>query len=169
MGKNKDSLRNRELIIQNLASAANVQHIRTDKALLYRSDTSSLSEHNEHYTALLRAYVEDFKENSIKKRNNKDELFGIAKCLLLFVPLLTLIFLIVTLFLFAFKKINFFETLPGLITALVSLLGTYMVIPQMITKYLFNKKEEEHLANIISKIQEYDRDIRNISKNNSEI
>ena len=35
-----------------------------------------------------------------------------------------------------------------------------MVIPKMITKYLFNEKEEEHLAEIISKIQEYDRDIR---------
>ena len=42
----------------------------------------------------------------------------------------------------------------------VYMLGTFMVVPQMITKYLFNKKEEENLAAIISKIQKYDRDIR---------
>ena len=36
-----------------------------------------------------------------------------------------------------------------------------MMIPKMITRYLFNKSEEEHLAEIIGKIQEYDKNIRN--------
>lgn len=165
--KDKDAFRQKELILQNLATATNVQQIKTDDALLHRSDASSLSEHNEHYTALLRAYVEDFKENSKNKRKNKEDLFKIAKKLLIFVPLGTFILLIATLGLFLFDKIDIFESLPGLFTALASLLGTYMVVPQMITKYLFNKNEEEHLAAIIGKIQEYDRDIRNISKNSN--
>ena len=169
MGKDKETLRKKELILQNLATATNVQQIKTEDALLHRSDASSLSEHNEHYTALLRAYVEEFRENSQNKRKNKEDLFNIAKKLLIFVPLGTFIFLIATLGLFALDKISIFESLPGLFTAIASLLGTYMVVPQMITKYLFNKKEEEHLAKIISKIQKYDRDIRNISKKNSDV
>ncbi|MBD5511785.1 MAG: hypothetical protein HDR08_11135 [Lachnospiraceae bacterium] len=169
MGKAKETLRKKELILQNLLTATNVQQIKTEDALLHRSDTSSLSEHNEYYTALLKAYVEEFRENSQNKRKNKKDLFDIAKMLLVFVPLGTFIFLIATLCLFAYDKINIFESLPGLFIALTSLLGTYMVVPQMITKYLFNKKEEKRLAKIISKIQKYDRDIRNISKNNNDV
>ena len=51
------------------------------------------------------------------------------------------------------------EALPGLISAITTLSGTFMIISQLITEYLFNK-EEKHLAESISKIQEYDRDIR---------
>lgn len=44
--------------------------------------------------------------------------------------------------------------------ALGSLLGTYILIPKMITGYLFNEKEEKYLSEIIGKIQDYDKDIR---------
>lgn len=168
MGKNKEVLTQKDLIIQNLSNFSNAQCIRTDDALR-RSDASSLTEHNIYYTTLLRAYVEDFKNTSIKKRKNQEELFKVAKNLLLFIPLLTFLFLIVTIVLFGFNKVDFVETLPGLFTALASLLGTYMVIPKMITKYLFNENEEEHLAQIIGKIQKYDKDIRNISKSSDDV
>ena len=80
--------------------------------------------------------------------------------LLMWIALCTAIYIFTTLALLAFGIINIVETLPGIIAALVSLIGTFMVVPQMITEYLFNKEEEQHLTNIISKIQEYDRDIR---------
>ena len=80
--------------------------------------------------------------------------------MLLWIPMATIIFMFVTLFCLAIGKVDVIETLPGLFTALATLLGTFMIVPQMITKYLFNKKEEEHLAEIISKIQKYDKDIR---------
>ena len=60
----------------------------------------------------------------------------------------------------ALGYIDVIESIPGLLASVLSLIGTFMAVPQMITKYLFNEKEEEHLAKIISKIQEYDRDIR---------
>lgn len=59
-----------------------------------------------------------------------------------------------------FWNYKYCRNFAGIIAALVSLIGTFMVVPQMITEYLFNKEEEQHLTNIISKIQEYDRDIR---------
>lgn len=160
MGKTKDNSDNKKLIIQNLENIIGAQQVKSDEALLHKSDASSLSEHNEQYTALLKAYVEDFKRNSENKRKNKEELFKIAKGLLVCIPTCTVIFMFVTLILLALDRINMLESLPGLATVLVSLIGTFMVVPQMITKYLFNKKEEDHLAEIISKIQEYDRNVR---------
>ncbi len=147
----------REVVHRNRPPEGN--NIRTDEEL-HNSDTTNLSEHNKQYTILLEAYVKDFVNNSENKRKNKLEMYKISKILLIIVLISTLIYLLITLFLLAFNKISIIESLPGLITVLTSLIGTFMVIPKMITKYLFNEKEEEHLAEIISKIQEYDRDIR---------
>lgn len=148
-----------KLVKENLKNFDKAQLVKSDKAL-YKSDTSSLSKHNKQYTVLLKAYVEDYRYNSENKKKHKEDLFKIAKRLLILIPILIIIYIFVTLFLLAYNKIDFLESLPGLFVALTSLIGTFMVIPQMITEYLFNKSEEEHLTNIIGKIQEYDRNIR---------
>lgn len=149
-----------ELIKQNLKRIHINQRIESDEGLLHKSDTSSLSKHNKQYTALLKAYVKDFIRNSESKKKNKEDLFKIAKNLLIWIPIFSGVFIFATLSCLAFNLIDVIESLPILFTALTSLLGTFMAVPQMITKYLFNEKEEENLAAIISKIQEYDRDIR---------
>lgn len=161
MGKEKDISKNRELVKQNLNSIlGGATQVESDGELLHKSDTSNLSEHNKQYTELLKAYVEDFKENSKNKRKNKEKLFKIAKLLLFFIPTTTIILMFVILFCLANNKVSILDAIPELIVALTTLLGTFMTIPKMITKYLFNKDEEEHLAKIIGKIQKYDRDIR---------
>lgn len=43
---------------------------------------------------------------------------------------------------------------------MTALISTFMTVSKMITKYLFNKYEEEHLTEIIGKIQEYDINIK---------
>ncbi|GFH96393.1 hypothetical protein IMSAGC003_02949 [Lachnospiraceae bacterium] len=156
----RDYKRDEKLITENLKKIQSSQRVQTDEGLLYKSDTSSLSKHNTQYTTLLKAYVKDFKKNSKNKRKNKEDLFKIAKKLLIWTPIVSGFFILLTLGCLVFNLISVVETLPILFTSLTSLLGTFMVVPQMITKYLFNKKEEENLAAIISKIQKYDRDIR---------
>ena len=121
---------------------------------------TSLSAHNEQYTELLKAYVEDFKRNSLDKKKNKQELFKIAIRILFLITISTILLMFVTLLCLSLGVVDVLGTSLELIAALTTLLGTFMIIPKMITKYLFNKKEEENLANIISKIQDYDRQIR---------
>lgn len=137
----------------------NMMPVESDQEL-HRGDTDSLLEHNLHYTALLKAYVDDFKWNSYKKMQNKQTLFYIAVGMLISVPIVSFLLIIGTLICMAFGTITVLESLPGVLAALTTILGTFMMIPKMITKYLFNKKEEEHLSDIIGKIQEYDKDIR---------
>ena len=158
MAKAKNN--SKEIITQNIENIKDAPQIKSYEALLYNSDTSSLSEHNRQYTELLKAYVKDFQQNSLDKKRNKKQLFIIAKGLLVFTPVITVLYMFVTLGCLVFQKIDFLESLPGLFTALASLIGTFMVVPQMITKYLFNKNEEKHLSEIIGKIQEYDKEIR---------
>ena len=127
---------------------------------LHRGDTNSLLAHNLYYTTLLKAYVNDFQLNSSRKMENKQLLFKIAMGMLVSVPTVCFLLIIVSMICVACGTITVLESLPGILTALATILGTFMMIPKMITKYLFNKKEEKHLANIISKIQDYDKDIR---------
>lgn len=160
MGSAKEDFTEESLVERNLENINDDLRVKKDDRLLYKSDTSSLSAHNQQYTELLRAYVFDFRENSNAKRKNKTSMFRIAKGLLIGIPAAIIMFLLLCLLCLALDKVTVIEILPEIVTALVTLLGTFMVIPQMITKYLFNKKEEENLALIIGKIQEYDRDIR---------
>lgn len=166
--ENKTDLSSKRYIIQQILERKNnIQPVVSDDALRI-SDTSSLSEHNELYTILLKTYVEDFKDNASYKKVNKQKLFTISKNLLFWIPFITLVFMFSTLFLMAFDKIAIVEALPELITSMVTLLGTFMVIPKIITKYLFNKEEEKYLAEIIGKIQEYDSNIRGGLSNKTE-
>lgn len=149
-----------EVIKRNMENLTESMEVDSDQALLRRSDTSNLSEHNNQYTELLKAYVNDFKENSSQRRKNKQIMFWIAIILLIGITAAIVLFMYITLLCLVNDKMDVLETLPGLITAIATLLGTLKIIPQLITEYLFNKEEEKHLTEIISKIQEYDRDIR---------
>lgn len=124
----------------------------------------ALSVHSEQYTKLLKTYVSNFEKNEEEKQKNRKILFKIAMGLLVFIPIIMLLYQIVTLLCLIWGKIDVLDCVPGLLTALATFVGTYMTIPKMITKYLFNKKEEEHLATIIEKTQDYDRKLRNLKK-----
>lgn len=154
------NLNDKEIIERNLESITLAQQVDSDGELLHKSDASSLFKHNEQYTLLLKSYVKDYINNSKNKFESKKDFYKIAKWLLIGVTSFTALFMIATLVCLALGIIDVLESLPGLFAILTSLVGTFMVIPKMITKYLFNKKEEDHLAEIISKIQEYDRNIR---------
>lgn len=153
---------NRNLIEHILNRNDNRQQVSSDEEL-HQSDNSNLHQHNAQFTALLEAYVKAFEKNSTKKIENKQEVFKIAKFLLLSIPISTIFLLFITLFLLISDKVDVLEILPGLTAALISLIGTFVVIPKMIIKYLFNKEEEKYLAEIIGKIQEYDKNIRDKS------
>lgn len=159
------SLSNEEQDAQTLISQ-NTEHITTDSQilvsseLLQKSDTTNLSAHNKQYTLLLQSYINYFNVTSKDKRKNKKILFTISMILLVGIPVVTILIMLIILYCLATDKIDVFESLPELIATLLTLFGTFIIIPKMITKYLFNKKEDDHLANIISKIQEYDKNIR---------
>lgn len=155
----EENIQDRVIITENIATLNENGRVATDDML--NNDKRSLSEHNEQFSKLLKAYVDDFEKNSVQKRKNKEIIFKIAKNLLIWVPVAVFLFISGTLMGIIAQKIDMLEGFASLFTALGTLIGTFMMIPKMITRYLFNKSEEEHLAEIIGKIQEYDKNIRN--------
>ncbi len=155
-----EELAEENLINSNLPDDSGEQTVDSDSKLLRNSDTNSLSAHNDQYTALLKAYVDNFKSISTDKKKHKTDMFKIAKRLLFWIPIATFVIIFASLYCVVTGKLTAVEVLPELVTALGTVIGTFWVIPQMITGYLFNEKEEEHLKEVIGKIQDYDRDIR---------
>lgn len=156
------SLNNNEqvMVTNNLKYISKYEEVDSEDALLRKSDTSNLTKHNEQYTTLLKVYVNNFHKVAIDKRAHKRILFYVSIFLLIIITLATIALMFLSLYYLVTDQADTLEVIPQLIASLSSFLGTFIVIPKIITKYLFNKKEEENLANIIEKIQQYDRDIR---------
>ena len=51
------------------------------------------------------------------------------------------------------------DLLAALVPSLVSLITSFIVIPKVIAKYLFNIKEENSMVEIIKSLQSYDDDL----------
>lgn len=148
------------LVNQNLPDETNAQELDSDDKLLHSSDTNSLSAHNEQYTEILKAYVTNYKRSSAYKRKASRYLFNISMGLLIALPALVVVSVIIAMLCVVFGGAKVLDLLPALITALGTFAGTYMLIHEIIAKYMFSEKEEEHLTDIIDKIQEYDKEIR---------
>lgn len=138
-----------------------VNEVRSDKKLadLKESDNRNLSKHNKQYTKLLKAYITNYEENAKLKREKKECVFQLATGLLIISPMILMIFLAISIGLIA-NGVDAYAFIPEIVAAFGTTISCIFVVFKIITKYLFDKNEEKHMATIISQIQRYDTTIR---------
>lgn len=124
---------------------------------LMESDTDSMKIHNQCFNQLLKAYVKNADKNLNTKLSLKITFFYICVVILI---LITISMVLISMFaLFNnFEKSTLFSIL---LTNAVSFLTSFIVLPKIIAKYLFNTEEEKNMTEIVKSIQAYDKDIRN--------
>lgn len=152
-----------EIINKQMSSMVSTQEVSNDSDLV-QLDNKNLNEHSEQYTNILKAYCETYKNNSTDKLNSRKIMCICSIIILVAVTLFIGVTIIFVLVLVACGKNNIPVFISTIISSLVTFGGTYLVIPKMITGYLFNKEEENNLKEIIAKIQEYDLQVRNQNK-----
>lgn len=144
------------------------QKTNDEKYLLY-------IEHGNQYTDLLKFYIKNVRISNILKIVLKISFFII---IILIMVVLSLFFgysiyksfeIIDNLdILQDNSKHNSIESIIGVIGTLISSFTTLLVsiikLPEIIAKYLFNRKEEAHMSKIIENIQNYDVQIYSIEK-----
>lgn len=115
---------------------------------------NAMSEHSARYTKLLEEYIENSKRTAEQKKRFKDIFFKVAIWTLC---LSFLLFAVICLY-FSTQDCSEIdiEDLSGLISSLIGLLSLYIIIPRIIAEYLFNVKEDEHMAKIVKSVQKYD-------------
>lgn len=81
--------------------------------------------------------------------------------------LLTGILFAVTYMVFSYPDIKFdIESIIAIVATIgTAFVSSFIVIPQIITKYIFNIKEDESMINIVKNIQMHDLAIRSDIKN----
>ena len=69
----EENTQDRVIITENIATLNENGRVATDDML--NNDKRSLSEHNEQFSKLLKAYVDDFEKNSVQKRKKQRNYF----------------------------------------------------------------------------------------------
>ena len=111
-------------------------------------------DHDNAYTAILDAYVDNLKKTMERKRTFKTWFFAIS-CFLLVSVFWALVY---TIWLSSKKPAtDILEWCSAVLPALGSFLTVFIVIPKIIAEYLFNLEEEKYMSEIIKNIQDYDK------------
>ncbi len=165
----------------------------TDKTLIQNAGIADLlkqhgknmDEHSKHYGNILSAYSKNVERTLSMKRKFKIIFFVFALASLLFTSVV--FYLIVNkAFNYIGKGYSNFSIISTLLSAVISIITVYNVIPQIIAEYLFNKEEDKTMTDYVSKIQGYDsslmqyifseepntaskEDVKEVSGENSEI
>ena len=111
---------------------------------------TGLASRDTHYTELLENYKRLTRARNVLKEIHKWIFFWliVVACALVVVFLIHYI---------NDMKNTINEHSVAVVTAIVSLITTVISVPIIITKYLFNTKEDDNIAHIISKTQEHDK------------
>lgn len=106
------------------------------------------------YTELLKSYVNITQIRNVIKEIHKWLFFWIiaVSCVIV----LTLVYKTITRLLSFEDEAMIFQSIPIFISAFVSCITAVVAIPLTITKFLFNAKEDDNIANIIQHMQEHD-------------
>lgn len=148
--KKKDSYHH---IFDNYISKAPFLSYREDKRLGSLMTTEIISRNSE-YSKLLKSYVRISRWRNVLKEVHK-WLFFWGVIAAGFVVILTS-YRIVSPIIKAKNVSLVIEATPTLITAFVSFISTITAIPLVIAKFLFNTKEDDNIAALITHTQEHD-------------
>lgn len=138
---------------------------------LWTNDIDAVIEHNRSYSFILKSYSKNLKASSELKLKLKKEFFNQC-CLILGVIVLVLVLVIIwtTFRILSYPEIKFDTN--GITTVLATLAGTFLtsfiVLPYVISKYLFDTEEEKHLMNVLKIIKAYDLYVRKHLNNGKE-
>ena len=127
------------------------------------NDEISMRHHNEAYTKILEAYSDTLKTNLENKNQYKRKFFYC--CLYTLRPLAfgfpaILTIIIGYILLYPDNHLDI-KSIVTVITAMsAAFISSFMILPKIITQYLFNLDEEKNIREIIKNIQEHDKVIR---------
>lgn len=127
-------------------------------------DIDSVRGHAESYSQLLKGYTTHLCATLKFKRIAKMIFFGVVTLLLLVTASLLAVVVWHICTRVQVTEVEDISVIMSLVAALISAFGAFMsaiiVLPKIVAKYLFNRGEEESIANIVGNMQQYDRDIR---------
>lgn len=118
--------------------------------------------HSQSYSTLIDTYIDIVGKNADLKRKLKEKFFNITMGILVVLALIFCTLIGVVCYGIVKKKITSQFTanmITALVSAAVSLVVSLIKIPQIIAEYLFDKKEDRVMNNLIRDIQISDKEM----------
>ena len=121
----------------------------------------NITNHNDKFTKLLESYTDFVSTTLNKKIKMKSCFFWLSYIVLIVVVLITIASLFVVIISAGRDNFEIQDYILPIVTAIVTFLTSFIVIPKIIAEYLFNSNEESVMKDIVNSIQEYDKNIKN--------
>lgn len=125
------------------------------------SDENLLKKHNQSFVNLLNNYVVSSDKSQKHKRGMKIAFFVITMVIVIMLILSFVATIFAGLYMRSVKNISILELLAPLITSFASVITSIIILPKIIAEYLFDKSEDDRLSQIVSNMQNYDKELRN--------
>lgn len=115
-----------------------------------------IDKHEALYTDILKTYTDNINKTLLAKHEYKQCFFWVSIIILI----TTFILLAGVLGSISSGTIHtdFLGYIPLIASTTITFLTIFIVIPKIITKYLFNSEEEKYMYQIIKSIQDYDKE-----------
>lgn len=147
-----------------LGRHSHLSEVSTEQSLR-ESDAYLLKRHNESFVNLLSNYVESSNVSQKHKRRMKIFFFGIIMFIITVLSLSFVAIILFGLYMQSKGNVKMLDLLVPIIASFSSVIISIYVLPKIIAEYLFDKREDDRLSNIVSNMQEYDKEIRKHQKN----
>lgn len=114
-------------------------------------DDGGLKTRSDIYNSILSDYQKSIHDTLVAKKVYKIITYIIVSLILIAITTTTIILF------FMYSNLEMVEWLAIVIPVMISFLATFIIIPQIITNYLFDKNEETHMTELLKILIEYDR------------
>lgn len=135
------------------------------------SGTDAHRQYTEAYVSILNTYNKQLTNSTDQKRNLKANFFNLIKLIMIILIILFSISVIASFAIFILMIVFQYSSaavITGAITAMLSTFATIVLsilkLPKIIASYLFNKKEDSQMNDIIENIQKYELDAVKLEK-----
>lgn len=138
-----------------IAQGTPAEQVEDPKVALMNNDKTSMLNHNTQYDNLLEGYVKNANNMFVIKMVCKVVMFALSLFLLIVVFAIATIIPILSVLGYLGS-----DNIVSAASLLATFLSTFIVIPKIMSRYLFNENEEVNMAKIIENIQTHDKTIR---------
>ncbi|MGN1153686.1 MAG: hypothetical protein ACI4S3_06625 [Candidatus Gastranaerophilaceae bacterium] len=114
---------------------------------------NNIKSNNEKYNEILNTYSKNLAITLKNKRIHKNIMFGVVTVLIVAIPIF---FIIACYCIIINGNNNISEIIIKILPEFISFLTIFIVLPKIISKYLFNTKEERYMVEIIKNMQNHD-------------
>lgn len=139
---------------------ASLLEIPTEKSLM-ESDEDLLKKHNSSFADLLSNYVVSSDKSQKHKRGMKIAFFVIAMTIIIVLSISFVITIVMSLYMQCTRNIRILDLIAPIASSFASVVIAVLTIPKIIAQYLFDKSEDDRLSQMVGKMQDYDKEIRN--------